>query len=269
MVDHFFDIILFFCNYYFWGPFLVFGALYIDRSIFAKTFIVVFFGSMFNVYLKSIWQIPLHPSLGANVGFSFPSGHAHFNFVLWAVLCLQFKNKWLYVVAIFLNVANWFAMVHYNYHIWADIFAAVGFGMITTSSIMLWNKFFHNKNAVLGLIYFALMILFYHICHPIQKASWMHVYIGVHFGATIHVFVHEKKIFSLLYQKIPLYLKIFEYGSILSIMVFLYHFLRNNKFEYYILFLYGTFFIVFALIGCRLIAVYLHKILSKNIAVVK
>lgn len=84
------------------------------------------FATLFNSYLKSIWQIPLPITANSN-GWAFPSGHMHFACVFWLTLALSIGRQYFYA-AIPLLVALGYALVAKGYHYPADIFPSALLG---------------------------------------------------------------------------------------------------------------------------------------------
>jgi membrane-associated phospholipid phosphatase len=257
MLEAFYNIVLFFNNFHFWGPFLVLGVSYIDRRAFSGVCLVVFVSSFINMYLKSLWQIPLDPILGKD-GWAFPSGHAQFNFVLWTTLAWQMRKKWVYCCGIAVNVLGSFAMVHFHYHNWIDIAAGMGFGALVTVSFAAWYYFTEhaNKNFEFGVLGICACIILYLMMPPVaQQKKWLFMYFGVHLAATLHAWILQKKGETALRIPPKFWLHCAE-GILLFIAVLVYtSLIRIPGIPEVDLVFYSLFFGIFSFFGLRFIIV--------------
>tara|TARA_R110002110_G_scaffold383245_3_gene594637 strand:- start:1505 stop:2314 length:810 start_codon:yes stop_codon:yes gene_type:complete len=109
-------------------PIFLVGFFFIDRKIFCQAFLLVLFSLIYNLFLKSIWQIPLKPPLD---GWAFPSGHMHTAWIFWGWLALHFKR--FITIPIFLLMMSMTAwgLVYHDYHNLTDIYGSVGFGSLS------------------------------------------------------------------------------------------------------------------------------------------
>ena len=84
------------------------------------------FATLFNSYLKSLWQIPL-PVTANSTGWAFPSGHMHFASTFWLTLTLSLGRKYLlFTVPMLCSLG--YALVAKGYHYPMDIFPAAFLG---------------------------------------------------------------------------------------------------------------------------------------------
>lgn len=106
----------------------LFGTFFLDTKAFSKAFMLMLFTMIYNLYLKSIWQIPLDPSLE---GWAFPSGHMHAAWVFWGWLVCHYK-KWSLLAAflVAMGLAT-FGMIDHGYHHLSDVLGAIGFGSLS------------------------------------------------------------------------------------------------------------------------------------------
>jgi len=100
------------------------------RPIFGRALMILTFTMVFNPWLKSLWQIPLLPSLG-KVGWSFPSGHTQAAFALYGWLAWEFRQRWLYLTVLVLLGGIGWGLVHFGYHRPVDIPGGILFGLIS------------------------------------------------------------------------------------------------------------------------------------------
>lgn len=173
--------------------FITFGILYIHHRAFTSALAVLICSSFFNLYLKSIWQIPLHPSLGKE-GWAFPSGHTQFNTVLWVMLAHHIRKPWVYTCGILINIGCYFGMRHFDYHTWYDIFGGVVAAAFVYLCFLVWEKYDHNINHLtVGSLLLA--FLFYSLMpQKCRNESWLFGYIGSGIGLLIHLLCVDKKI---------------------------------------------------------------------------
>lgn len=122
-------IALAFSNEIFLVPIVVFGFLSGNKRIFGNGLIILLFSMIFNSFLKGLFQVPLHPAIGA--GYAFPSGHMQASFVFYGWIFLHFKSILLRRVIPFIIVAIGYSLIYQGYHTFADVIAAIGFGVIT------------------------------------------------------------------------------------------------------------------------------------------
>lgn len=151
IVETYYKIALFFTN----TPFLLLASLFvffvIDRKIALNTLVFVIATIFINQYLKSIWQIPMHESLG-KIGWAFPSGHTQINVVFWLCLFWQMKNKWLALFIAVLLPSSYFAMVDANFHTWGDIAGGIIAGVLVFVIFVLWHKYCTSYQMATALI---------------------------------------------------------------------------------------------------------------------
>lgn len=89
---------------------------------------LVLFTMIFNVFLKSLFLIPLDPGLGIK-GFAFPSGHMQVAFVLYGWLFLSYSHRILRGILIFILMGIGYGLIQQGYHNHADVFGAATFGV--------------------------------------------------------------------------------------------------------------------------------------------
>lgn len=106
----------------------LFGTFWLDAKAFSKAFMLMLFTMIYNLYLKSIWQIPLPAPLE---GWAFPSGHMHAAWVFWGCLVYHYKKWSLLAVFLVAMCLAAFGMIDHGYHNLRDILGAVGFGSLS------------------------------------------------------------------------------------------------------------------------------------------
>ncbi|MGE3319589.1 MAG: phosphatase PAP2 family protein [Candidatus Berkiella sp.] len=104
------------------------GFLNRNEALFGRTLFILLFTMVYNVYLKSIWQIPLPAPLE---GWAFPSGHMHSTMAFWGALALEYKRFWFRILVLMILAMSGFALVYSGYHYPIDILGAVAFGSLT------------------------------------------------------------------------------------------------------------------------------------------
>ncbi|WP_152606904.1 phosphatase PAP2 family protein [Candidatus Jidaibacter acanthamoebae] len=102
------------------------GFVLINRNAFGSALFITIFTMALNAYLKSIWQVPLNPELNKE-GWAFPSGHTQSSCVFWFFLSLMLEKRWMIICipVVLLGVVS--GIVHFGYHEWYEILAAIGF----------------------------------------------------------------------------------------------------------------------------------------------
>lgn len=180
--DAFFQAALFFTNFGFLGPFIIFGIYCIDRRIFINVLIMGILSAFINAYLKSIWQIPLDPSLN-KVGWAFPSGHTQFSLVVWLVLIYQIRKLWIALIATIISISSYFGMVYFHYHNWYDISGGIFFGVLVFLIFVAWDYFFKKKQFELEVLSMVLSVIIL-IALPPQSHhyTWLFIYLGMSTG---------------------------------------------------------------------------------------
>lgn len=134
---------------------LFLGLVSKKREIFIKTAYLLLFTMIYNLYLKSIWQVPLPPPLE---GWAFPSGHMHSAFVFWGWLAVEFKKTWFYEFVFFILTLVGYGLIQQGYHYPSDVLASVGFGLLSITLYSIINKtpFFKNHSGRLGWLMLSL-----------------------------------------------------------------------------------------------------------------
>jgi hypothetical protein len=134
------------------------GFLNRNEAIFGRTLLLLLFTMVYNVLLKSIWQIPLPPPLE---GWAFPSGHMHSAVVFWGALAIEFRRFWFSALVVFTLCLTGYGLIYHGYHYPIDIIGSVGFGSL---SLLIYNfckqrPYFTEKPYRLGVELTSLAIL--------------------------------------------------------------------------------------------------------------
>lgn len=108
---------------------IVVGLVFIDRRTFLRALAVLLSGMVFNVFLKSLFKVPLKNFLHKD-WYAFPSGHAQSSTTFYGYLIHRYRNPLLTLIGALLIMGICWALVHRNYHDWIDVIAAVGFAII-------------------------------------------------------------------------------------------------------------------------------------------
>lgn len=153
--------------------FLVLGLLSKHREKFAKAAFLTLFTIVYNLYLKSLWQMPLPPPAE---GWAFPSGHMHSAFVFWGWLAIEFGKIWFYEIVFFILTLVGYGLVQQGYHYPIDVFASVGFGSLSIVLYALINRlpFFKNHSDRVGFLMVILSGIVFFLL-PGSSASKPHV----------------------------------------------------------------------------------------------
>lgn len=173
-------------------PLIILGFLTLDRRIFGHATFLLLFAMIFNVLLKSTFQVPLSTHLN-KVGYAFPSGHMHSAMVFYGWLLLNVKNSLIRIMLGLLLAGIAFGLIYQQYHDIYDILGAVIFGGIT---LLIYfplsrSKVFVNKPFLLGYIIIALSagIMWYiNRTETISSHVWMAFMVLCGFTASWTIF---------------------------------------------------------------------------------
>lgn len=121
--------------------------------------ILVCFTMIYNLWLKSLWQIPLPETANHPDGWAFPSGHFHMSVIIWGWLAIQYR--WMRPVVPVILLWNAWAIHHAGFHYVADLVGALGFGSLSLG-LYTWlakRKTFESKPALIGIILAAISLM--------------------------------------------------------------------------------------------------------------
>ena len=129
------------------------GLLTPYRTVFLRCAVLTLFTIIYNVYLKSIWQVPLPAPLE---GWAFPSGHMHTAVVFWGWLAFEYKKLWSWTMSFFILCLCGYGLLFNVYHYPIDIVGSVGFGTLSIFLYALLNKTpaFKKQPALNGILLF-------------------------------------------------------------------------------------------------------------------
>ncbi|MCS5712089.1 phosphatase PAP2 family protein [Candidatus Berkiella aquae] len=156
------------------------GFLNRHEVIFGRTLLILLFTMIYNVYLKSIWQLPLPAPME---GWAFPSGHMHSAVVFWGALAIEFRRFWFSALVVFVLCLAGYGLVYHGYHYPIDIAGAVGFGSL---SLLIYRylqqkSLFKEKPYRLGILLTLLAV----ICILLTPAFARKLHLWQAFGALI------------------------------------------------------------------------------------
>lgn len=123
---------------------IILGYLWGNEKIFARAAFLLAFTMIYNMLLKSIWQVPL---LFPLEGWAFPSGHMHCAVIFWGYFACIVR-QFLFSAFVFLILClDGYALVYYGYHYPMDILGAVAFGSLSLLGYFWLEKstFFREK----------------------------------------------------------------------------------------------------------------------------
>lgn len=104
------------------------GLQYRERH-FRSLFVLVMFTVIYNIFLKSLWKVPLSVPLE---GWAFPSGHMHVAVVFWSRLLHPLgKERWRWGLLSILLALCGYSLVFNGYHYPRDILGSVLFGSLS------------------------------------------------------------------------------------------------------------------------------------------
>lgn len=171
-------------------PFIIFGIIFLDRKIFLRAAVLILFGMILNIYLKSLFHIPLKPHLGTHT-WSFPSGHTQFTATFYGYLAYSYRENWVKVLSLIAVVGVGCALVYFNYHNWMDVFAAIAVAAVL---VVLFDKIskmdlFKNRLYLLSALLLGLSCVLLPYCS--RKGASVPLIVGSHIGLTLGLFIEN------------------------------------------------------------------------------
>lgn len=122
-----------------------------SEAVFGRTLFLLLFTMIYNVWLKSIWQIPLPQPLE---GWGFPSGHMIAAMAFWGWLAVEMRRFWFSSIIFLVLCFVAYGIIYNVYHTPIDIFGAIGFGSLSLGLYWLIGKqpYFAQKPYRLGFL---------------------------------------------------------------------------------------------------------------------
>lgn len=112
------------------GGFFIQPPSYKGELIWGNASLLVLFTMIFNVFLKSIFLVPLNPALGIQ-GYAFPSGHMQVAFVFYGFLAITYAGWIGRVVLMTILIGIGYGLVQQGYHTLMDVAGSVMFSLAT------------------------------------------------------------------------------------------------------------------------------------------
>lgn len=168
----------------------IFGIIFVDRRLFLRTTILILFGLILNIYLKSLFQVPLKPHLG-NDWWAFPSGHTQFAATFYGYLAYSYQDKLIKILCFGITVLVACALVYFNFHDWIDVIAAFGVAALLIIMFDKISKFdlFVNRLYLLSACLLALSCFL--LTFISKKGASLPLILGSHIGLTIGLFIEN------------------------------------------------------------------------------
>lgn len=164
-------------------PIVIFGYIWISRSVFYDAVVLLLLSMIYNFILKQYFQVPLGMHL-YKVGFAFPSGHMQSSFVLYGWIAFMMRNWFVRILLALLIGGIAVSLVKLEYHNYYDILGAIIFGLV----LMIWY-YYVSKNyrsylhwIVIG---FATLMIIYIITlqqHIVPEHLWLAYYALIGFS---------------------------------------------------------------------------------------
>lgn len=160
------------------------GFLNRHEAIFGRTLLILLFTMIYNVYLKSVWQIPLPPPLE---GWAFPSGHMHSAVVFWGALAIEFRRFWFSALVTFILCLSGYGLIYHGYHYPIDIVGALAFGSLTliVYRYLQQRPLFKEKSYRLGILLILLAMIFILLTPPLARKLHLWQAFGALIGFTL------------------------------------------------------------------------------------
>ena len=126
-------------------PFLVIGFL-LEKNGLIKNFkrgpmvwenacLLILFTMIFNTFLKSLFLVPLNPSIGKE-GFAFPSGHMQVSVVFYGWVFWIYANRSIRGLILLILAGVGWSLIQQGYHTLEDVVTAAVVGSLTVYGFM-------------------------------------------------------------------------------------------------------------------------------------
>lgn len=260
MNEELYRFLLFFCNPTFITPLIVIGINFINKKAFVNAAIMMFFSAFVSAYLKNIWQVPLHHSVGTHT-YAFPSGHTQVSITLWLCLFYYFKKPWLIALVSIMLILDFNSMVYFKYHNWIDIGGGAGFGFLIFILFVIWQKL-TDKQLMLALTTALISFIIYcTLPHIKLDYSYLMVYSGLYFGFILYLILENLNI-----ECIKLNTRLISFFKALGLLIIIFcinHFIDTNVDKYITKFIKGALVAILCLILIPIMANQVDKIYCK------
>lgn len=163
---------------------ILLGFIFLKEAMFGRTLLILLFTMIYNVWLKSIWQVPLPQPLE---GWAFPSGHMIAALAAWGWLAVEARQFW-FSSLVFLGLCFIaYGILYFVYHTPIDIIGAVGFGSLGLLAYWLIGKipYFSQKPYRLGFLLAILSIAVFCLTPWTAQKPHMWQAFGILVGFTI------------------------------------------------------------------------------------
>lgn len=173
--------------------FLVAGFYSRWHAVFVRTTLIVLFGLFFNFFLKSLFQVPLDPALHVGqVNWAFPSGHTALAMSLYGWLAIETRRPAWMVTALLWVLAIGFSLVHFHYHDWSAVLAAMGIMSVVLFLYFLLSRVLRSQDwPVLGLVFSVLGLLMIFSLLP-YRVNWLWQVVGLLTGFSLGLWLHQR-----------------------------------------------------------------------------
>jgi len=109
------------------GGFFINSPSFKGSVIWGNSILLVLLTMIFNALLKSLFLVPLNPSLGGE-GYAFPSGHMQVAVVFYGTMFQAYSNLIFRKILLLIIAGIGYGLIQQGYHnIW-DVLGAVVFG---------------------------------------------------------------------------------------------------------------------------------------------
>jgi undecaprenyl-diphosphatase len=121
-------------------PFLVMG-FFLEKNgliknseqgslVWINACLLIVFTMVFNVFLKSLFLVPLNPSIGKE-GFAFPSGHMQVSAAFYGWLFWAYPYRSVRSLILLILTGMGYGLIQQGYHALEDVVAAAVVGILT------------------------------------------------------------------------------------------------------------------------------------------
>lgn len=196
MTDNIANMLLFLTHEQFICPLIILGYIWINRDTFYHATCLMFVSMIFNSALKVTFQVPLSPLLGKE-GFAFPSGHMQLATTFFGWLAFKSNMHAIRILIAILVIGIGLSLVHFQYHNYYDVLAAVFFALLLCIAYYLAITKEKRMSSWIIISFSTILIAYtYFVLKQINNHIWVAYYALLGFIASEKIFCRANKLQS-------------------------------------------------------------------------
>ena len=145
-----------------------------NRRYFAEALILFLIAMIYNKALKYTFNIPLPPEFGPDK-YALPSGHTQAALAFYGWIAVRYKSKLVTIFSALIVLGVITSLLYFQYHVMADILAALLFGLILMGSYYFCFRKFSSDTMKSIVFIFTSFLIFYIYSihgHKISNEMW-------------------------------------------------------------------------------------------------